>query len=132
MPLSAVFSQTGIVAVARFDGAEMSDADNVFFNFYNAFRFPEYFGWNWDALSDCLRDLNWYPADRYLILIDRAEQVLVEEEGQRKLLFAILRRAAIEWAEPMMSGRRDPVFFKVLLVCGEPYLNRLRAELELS
>lgn len=44
MPLSAVFSQTGIVAVARFDGAEMSDADNVFFNFCNAFRFPEYFG----------------------------------------------------------------------------------------
>ena len=36
-------------------------------------RFPEYFGRNWDALHDCLCDLNeWIPADGYTVQIRRA------------------------------------------------------------
>jgi len=31
-------------------------------------NFPEYFGNNWDALEECLRDLSWIQAKRVVIL----------------------------------------------------------------
>lgn len=35
-----------------------------------ALRFPEHFGQNWDALSDCLRDLSWLPPGQVALLHD--------------------------------------------------------------
>lgn len=127
--LSAAFSATGIIAVARLDGSEMLDEDSVFLGFYTAFRFPEYFGWNWDALSDCLRGLEWCPADRYLVLIDRADQLLAEEPMWRSQLFSVLRRVADQWANPLTSRRHEAVPFKVVLLCSEDHVDGLRREL---
>jgi RNAse (barnase) inhibitor barstar len=32
-------------------------------------RFPGYFGWNWDALDECLRDLAWLPPSRPVVIV---------------------------------------------------------------
>ncbi|MEV4703380.1 barstar family protein [Actinoplanes sp. NPDC049316] len=124
-----VFPRSGTIAVARLDGAALPDEDSVFLGFYEAFRFPDYFGWNWDALSDCLRDLGWHTADRYLILIDHAERALGGDRRQRRLLFSTLRRAAAEWANPMLSGRAHPVPFQVVLVCSPEEVDAVRGEI---
>lgn len=31
-------------------------------------EFPSYFGWNWDALHDCLRDLSWLKSTSHVVL----------------------------------------------------------------
>lgn len=39
-----------------------------------AMRFPSYFGNNWDALDECLGDMEWLPAHGYLLVLHEAEK----------------------------------------------------------
>ena len=91
----------------------MTDADHAFYEFSDALLFPGYFGWNWDALSDCLEDLNWLPADGYLIVVENAPRLLSKSAEDQHTLFRILSRAVHHWASPL--GKSVP--FKVLLLC---------------
>ena len=111
--LAAVLPATGRFIVARLDGTRMTDADHAFYEFSDALLFPGYFGWNWDALSDCLRDLHWLPADGYLIVVENAPRLLSTSADDQHTLFRILSRAVHHWASPL--GKSVP--FKVLLLC---------------
>jgi hypothetical protein len=46
----------------------VTNRDELFDVMAESLRFPIYFGRNWDALSDCLRDLSWLRKGRVLIL----------------------------------------------------------------
>jgi hypothetical protein len=49
------------VAVAEVPhGVETKEA--LLDELYKGLRLPEYFGENWDALDECIRDLSWLPA----------------------------------------------------------------------
>jgi RNAse (barnase) inhibitor barstar len=41
----------------------------------DALEFPWWFGQNWDALADCLGDLEWLPAEGYVLLLDGADDL---------------------------------------------------------
>ncbi|MEU8299697.1 barstar family protein [Micromonospora sp. NPDC048909] len=110
--LAAVLPATGRFVVARLDATRMTDANHAFYEFSDALLFPGYFGWNWDALSDCLRDLNWLPADGYLIVVENAPRLLLSSAEDRHALLRILSQAVHHWASP--SGQPE---FKVLLLC---------------
>lgn len=62
-------------------------------------RFPDYFGRNWDAFSECMNDLeDWLPATNYLLVITNAEQFLLSEPPkERAVCMDILARAAERW-----------------------------------
>jgi hypothetical protein len=88
----------------------------VFEQFSNSMRFPAYFGGNWNALSECVRDLSWIPADRYLLVIESADQMT--DESIRSELLGILARAARQWANPLGRLGGQGVPFNVLLMAG--------------
>lgn len=117
----------GVVAVARIDGAAAGSEDEVFGQFSDALRFPAYFGWNWDALSDCLRDLNWLPADRYLVVVDELMRLLTGDAEGRRLFFRTLETAARHWAGPL--GRPRSIPFHTVLLADEADIDELRREL---
>ncbi|HEY2794380.1 MAG TPA: barstar family protein [Micromonosporaceae bacterium] len=54
------------------DGGTMTDRASMFEEFAVACDFPSWFGGNWDAFADCLRDLSWLPQQPLVILWQRA------------------------------------------------------------
>lgn len=119
----------GLTAVARLDGASAGTADEVFTQFSAALRFPAYFGWNWNALSDCLRDLNWLAADRYLVVVDEPTRLLSGDPDGRRTLFDILETAARHWANPLGKPGNTGIPFHTLLLADAADVEDLRNEL---
>jgi hypothetical protein len=54
-------------------------------------NFPHYFGGNWDALEECLRDLSWLDVGEGVIFVH--EQVPLADRDQRRTYFEILRNS---------------------------------------
>jgi hypothetical protein len=98
LPVDLLLPMTGRTYVARLNGREMHDTDAVFQQFYDGLNLPDYFGWNWNALSDCLRDLKWLPADHYVLIVEAAEEALSGDSSEQQLLFNTLLRAGQRWS----------------------------------
>jgi Barstar, RNAse (barnase) inhibitor len=126
--LRTLLPPSGSVVVARLEGESLVEAHDVFEQFSNALSFPAYFGWNWDALSDCLCDLSWCPSDRYLVVIYHAEHMLVRSADEREVFLSVLLRAAHEWQNPLGKPAGKGVAFKVLPLCADESVKELREE----
>jgi hypothetical protein len=61
----------------------------------SAGQFPDYFGRNWDALLDCLRDFNWIHEK--LIVITHSDMPLRASPTDCRTYLEILREAANDW-----------------------------------
>lgn len=62
-----------------------------------ALHFPDWFGHNWDALSDCLQDLSWLPAPGYLITFSHTEKLASTDAEAFSALIDVGRDAADQW-----------------------------------
>jgi Barstar (barnase inhibitor) len=85
-----------------------------------AFEFPTYFGKNWDALDECITDLDWLPsADGYVLYLTSADEVLADEsESSIRTFVSVLNYAVREWATEVALGEpwdRPPTAFSVVL-----------------
>jgi hypothetical protein len=70
----------------------------LFDEFAAALQFPWYFGENWDALDECLADLEWLPGDGYVIWIAQAARLLEHEpRAEFARLLKLLAGAAATW-----------------------------------
>jgi hypothetical protein len=61
---------------------------------YNALELPGYFGFNWDALSDCLRDFHWLKQHRIVL---RHVDVPLIPTGDLRTYLEVLSEAGASW-----------------------------------
>ncbi len=88
-----------------------------------ALRFPGHFGHNWDALEECLMDLEWVDAEGYVLYYDHIDPFLSAQPEQFETLVEILRDAVQSWKEDgtamvvLLHGAKAPKGVRKL---GEP------------
>ncbi len=63
--------------------------------FSNQLQFPSYFGRNWDALWDCIKDLEWLREKNTAVLIKNSSKL--KDQQSYTTLIDILRDATPYW-----------------------------------
>ncbi|ADI37989.1 barstar family protein [Waddlia chondrophila] len=107
------------ILLLELNAVSMSNLDDLYREFAAAFKFPDYFGYNFNALDECITDLEWLPADGYLLVIKNSDRLLSKEPNDiLESFLSILDSAGEEWATPIVQGEdwdREEVPFHVLL-----------------
>jgi RNAse (barnase) inhibitor barstar len=79
-------------------GGKCRTTKALFDEFAAAWQFPPYFGKNWDALDECLSDLEWLPGESYILFVTDSLQILADEKPEVFGLFIeIVEGLAREW-----------------------------------
>ena len=64
-----------------------------------ALALPAYFGGNWDALADCLTDLEWLPAEGYVLMLRGLEGLARQSPRDYAMLVDVLSDASGYWRD---------------------------------
>lgn len=84
--------------------------------------FPDWFGWNWDALEDCLRDLTWLPHQE-VVIYHHAMPALTARD--LSIYLDILSEAVrFSEVERFRDGSRAPKFTVTFVRALGPRLGR--------
>ncbi|MFK4598789.1 barstar family protein [Streptomyces pristinaespiralis] len=129
VPLDELMPASGRFYVARLNGQDMHDEDSAFQQFWECLKFPDYFGWNWDALYDCLRDLQWLSVDRYILIVESADNALSGDPVAREALFRALWRAGRRWSYIKRPEGVTRSNLSVVLTCNEESASSLAERL---
>ena len=80
--------------VCRVDLTGCRDKDELLHRLAVTLQLPATFGYNWDALADCLRDLGWLPGWGHVLLFANADEIRQCAESDYGILLGILDDAA--------------------------------------
>ena len=123
----------GILLVEA-DAALMMNYEGLFRELAAVFQFPDYFGKNYNALNDCITDLDWLPAEGYLFVIKNSARLLIEESGDDlEGLLYFLDKAGKEWADPYIewwAEKREGLPFHTILQMSEDEMPGFQSRLE--
>lgn len=63
------------LSFARVDLAGCTDKRQLLERIAAALAFPDWFGYNWDALADCLADLSWLKENGHVVVIENSNDL---------------------------------------------------------
>lgn len=110
--------------IGAVDGERCKTKAALLAEFAARLHFPEYFGHNWDAFDECIRDLDWIHATGYVIVATHAEALLVESPADYTTFVDVMNSAGEEWASPRFQDAEPAgVPFHVLLSAARESLN---------
>jgi RNAse (barnase) inhibitor barstar len=101
-------------AYFHIDGKNIARKEQLLNHVATALHFPTDFGQNWDALEECLTDMEWVDADGYLIYYEHIEGLQSAHPDQFETLVEILRDAVSSWKEDdtamivLLAGGKAP------------------------
>ena len=101
-------------AFFHLEGKNIARKEQLLNHAATALHFPDHFGGNWDALEECLTDLEWVDAEGYLLYYDHIDGLLNAHPDQVETLVEILRDAVASWKEDdtamvvLLSGEKSP------------------------
>src|SRR5438046_149901 len=108
LPRQDELAESGIW-LAELDGRTVETQEQLFVEIAGAMQFPDYFGHNWNALDECLRDMEWLPARGYVLYFHGAANVWGSAPYIAGGLVKCWLAAGEEWA-------RDQVSFHLVFV----------------
>lgn len=101
------------------NGKKCATSAGLFTEFARALGFPDYFGHNWDAMEECLADLEWLPAKGYVLLLSDAQAVLADDEDEYETLLEILSDAGEAWSKGQAGGGSKAIAFHALFAVSD-------------
>lgn len=90
------------IQVFDVDGAPITTEEQLFSALAKEMKFPSYFGRNWDAVDECLRDMTWLPGAGYVLFIRGAEQFWKQSTRLAGALVESWLFAAEDWSQEKM------------------------------
>jgi RNAse (barnase) inhibitor barstar len=86
------------LAIFRIDIGRAHDKKDFLAHVAKALSFPDWFGGNWDALHDCLTDLDWLSTKTgYVLLFEKSERFGASHKQEFESATAVLSAAAEYW-----------------------------------
>ena len=85
---------------ASIDALKIHSSLDLFDEIAASMNFPEYFGRNWDALDECLRDMeSWIPANGYVLFVNNAQVLWESHRHETSSLISSWLFCAEEWSK---------------------------------
>lgn len=81
------------------DGAKISDKKSFLDKIARAMKFPEYFGKNWDALDDCLTDLEGTSVKGYILLFENPRRFMKSSPAEWAVAADVFKTAMGFWSD---------------------------------
>jgi hypothetical protein len=79
------------------NGKEVNDKRAFLLAAGSALAFPAYYGRNWDAFEEMVRDLDWLRAPGYVILYDYVYRFAAHQPDAWQTALSILHNACATW-----------------------------------
>ncbi len=111
--IQAIAKRAGFASF-HIEGKNIQRKEQLLNHVATALHFPKSFGHNWDALEECLTDLEWVDAEGYILYYDHIDGLLDTHPDQFETLVEILRDAVASWKEDgsamivLLSGAKAP------------------------